>query len=193
MSTNPAGGGVDNIMNPNSYTEKAWEAIQKLPQYGDKYSAQYVEAPILFKSLLDEGQGGLTQRILAKTGTNINVIDKTLEDYLNKQPKVSDTSQKALGKSMIDALNKAQQIKKEFEDSFVSVEHLFLAVADSDSYIKRLLSDNGVKLNQLKDAVKSIRGSAKVTTRSAENTYESLKLYCRDLTEAAEEGMVYIQ
>lgn len=188
MSTNPSGSGVDNIMNPNSYTEKAWENIQKLPQYGDKYGAQFVEAPILFKSLLDEGQGGLTQRILAKTGANINVIDKTLEDYLKRQPKVSDTSQKSLGKSMVDTLNKAQQIKKEFEDSFVSVEHLLMAVADTDSFIKKLLSDNNVRLPQLKEAVKAIRGSAKVTTRNAEASYESLKLYCRDLTEAAEQG-----
>ena len=178
MSANPSGG-VDNIMNPNSYTEKAWDNIQKLPQYGDKYGAQFVEAPILFKSLLDEGQGGLTQRILAKTGANINVIDKTLEDYLKRQPKVSDTSQKSLGKSMVDTLNKAQQIKKEFEDSFVSVEHLLMAVADTDSFIKKLLSDNNVRMPQLKEAVKAIRGSAKVTTRTAEASYESLKLYCR--------------
>lgn len=189
MSTSPSGGGgVDNIMNPNAYTEKAWESIQKLPQYGDKYGAQFVEAPILFKSLLDEGQGGLTQRILAKAGANVNVIDKSLEDYLKKQPKVSDTSTKSLGKSMVDTLNKAQSYKKELDDQFVSVEHLLLAVADTDTYVKRLLSENGVRINQIKDAVKAIRGSAKVTSRNAEDTYESLKKYARDLTAAAAEG-----
>ena len=53
--------GVENPMNPNLYTEKAWDAIAKSPQFCDKYSTQYVEAPLLMKSLLDEGPGGLAQ------------------------------------------------------------------------------------------------------------------------------------
>jgi len=93
------GDGPQNPMNPNIYTEKAFDAIAKLPQYADKFSTQYVEAPLLLRSLLDD-KAGLGQRVLNKAGVDGNVITDKLDAHLNKQPKVttSGESQKSMGR-----------------------------------------------------------------------------------------------
>lgn len=182
------GGGVDNPMNPQIYTEKAWDAIAKLPQYAKKYSTQYAEASLVLRGLLDDGPAGLSQRVIQKAGADYATIDKNLEDHLLKLPKVSDTSNISMGRSMNDCLAKASQLKRDFGDQFISVEHLLLAVADTDGITKKVFQDGGVNLAKLKEAVMSIRGSNKVTSRNPEVSYEALKQYSRDLTAAAAEG-----
>lgn len=179
MSTN-SGGGVDNPMNPNIYTEKAWESIGKLPAYADKYSVQYVEASLLLKSLIDDGPNGLTQRILSKCNINVNTLDKNLDDYLKKQPKVvGGVENKVMGRTMSEAFTKAGSLRREYGDQFISVEHLLLACADTDGITKKLFTDLGIKYSQLKDAVNLIRGQNKVDSRNPENSYEALKKYAR--------------
>jgi Clp amino terminal domain, pathogenicity island component len=76
MSTVGGKGEVENPMNPERYTEAAWEAIAKLPQYADKYSTQYVEAHHMLKALLDDGKSALASRIIAKAGVDVVVIEK---------------------------------------------------------------------------------------------------------------------
>lgn len=188
MSSMGSNSGMDNPMNPNLYTEKAWDSVAKLPQYGDEYNAQSLEAHHLFSSLVDEGEQGLAQRILAKANVDIPVLKSKLENYLRKQPKVSDTSNKVMGQSLLQSLTKSNSFKKEFGDQFISIEHILLAIADTEGFTKKLLSEMNVSMQKLKDAVKDIRGANKVTSRTPEATYEALKKYSRDLTEAAAEG-----
>jgi len=145
------------------YTEKAWDCVAKLPQYCEKYSTQYVEATHLLKSILDEGPGGLGQRILVKAGVDVGKIERNLDAFLNRQPKISDTSTKAMGNTMMSCLAKANDVKKDFGDQFISTEHLLLAAAETDGYSKRVFADAGYKSQQIKDAVKAIRGTSKVT------------------------------
>ena len=175
-------------MNPNLYTEKAWDAIAKLPQYADKYSTQYLEATHILRALLDEGPAGLAQRIIFKAGGDGKLLEKTLEEHFSKQPRISDTSNKAMGKSMTDCLTKANTFKRELGDQYISIEHLILAIADVDGVSKKLLSNVGLNVDKLKTAIASIRGNNKVTSRNPEVSYEALKKYARDLTEAAAEG-----
>lgn len=181
-------GGVDNPMNPQMYTEKAWDAIAKLPQYAKKYSTQYAEASLVLRGLLDDGPSGLAQRVIQKAGGNYEKIEGDLESHLIKMPKISDTSNISMGRTMNDCLAKASQLKRDFGDQFISVEHLLLAVADTDGITKKVFIDGGSNLAKLKEAVMAIRGSNKVTSRNPEVSYEALKQYSRDLTEAAKEG-----
>jgi len=181
------GNDPQNPMNPNLYTEKAFDAIAKLPQYADKFQTQMVEAPLLLRALLDD-KAGLGYRILSKAGVNGDNVVSNLDAHLSKQPKVSDTTNKSMGRSMMDCLNKATNLKREFGDSFVSVEHLLLGAADTDGYSKRVFSEVGTTLSKLKEAVLAIRGDNKVTTRTPEVSYEALSKYARDLTEAARQG-----
>jgi ATP-dependent Clp protease ATP-binding subunit ClpB len=184
---------MGNPMNPELYTEKAFENIAKLTEYSDLYSTQKLEAPMLLKSLLDDGQGGLAQRILVKSSVDVGRVQSNLEKHLNSQPKVSDVSSKHLGATMVECLTKSNVEKLEYGDAYISVEHLLLGLVQTDGYTKTVFTDSGVQnltalVKQIKDAIKSIRGSSKVTSRNAEGTYESLSKYCRDLTAAAAEG-----
>lgn len=188
MSSVGGGGGIDNPMNPNIYTEKAWDSIAKLPQFADKYSTQNLEATHLLRSLIDEGPNGLAQRIISKAGVDPSLFEKKLEDYLLKQPKVSDTTNKIMGSTLMSCLSKASNIRREFGDQYISIEHLVLSSAETDGYTKKIFSEMNCNSNKLKDAVNAIRGANKVTSRTPEATYEALKKYSRDLTEAAAEG-----
>jgi ATP-dependent Clp protease ATP-binding subunit ClpB len=142
----------------------------------------------MLRSLLDDGAAGLAQRIMFKAGVDSKLIDSSLEEFLKKQPRVSDVSNKSLGRTAVEALTKANEFKREFGDQYVSVEHLLLAVASTDGFTKKVFSDAGSGLKQLKEAALEIRGNNKVTTRNPEVSYEALKQYSRDLTEAAREG-----
>lgn len=175
-------------MDPNNYTEKAWNSIAKLPSFAEKYSTQYIESTHLLQSILDEGPGGLGHRILEKAGIDPVKLQADLEVHLHRQPKVSDTSKKSLGRSMTECLRKASELKAEYADDFISTEHLLLATAEVDGEAKRLIAKLGGSLPKLKAAVQSIRGHHKVTSRNSEAAYESLRKYCRDLTAAAADG-----
>jgi ATP-dependent Clp protease ATP-binding subunit ClpB len=182
------GGGIENPMNPEAYTEKAFEAVSKLPQYGDKYSTQALEASHLLKALIDEGPGGLAQRIITKAGLDAKLLDSKLEEQLRKLPRVSDTSTKTMGRSLQECFTKSFNYKKEFGDQYVSTEHILLGAAETDGITRRLFQDMSTSIPKLKDAVMAIRGNNKVTSRNPEGSYEALKKYSRDLTEAAAEG-----
>ena len=88
----------------------------------------------------------------------------------------------------MQCLSKAADYKRQFGDQFISVEHIVLALADTDGYSKKAFQDAGVTIVKLKEAIASIRGNNKVTSRAAEETYQALEKYSRDLTKAAMEG-----
>jgi ATP-dependent Clp protease ATP-binding subunit ClpB len=138
--------------------------------------------------LLDEGPGGLTQRILAKAGLDPNAVSTKLEQHLTKQPRVSDTTNKMMGQSLMTALANSISFKKEYGDQFVSIEHLLLGTANTEGFTKKVFSDLGSGMSQLKEAVNAIRGTNKVTSRTPEVAYEALDKYCIDLTARASEG-----
>jgi len=178
----------ENPMNPELYTEKAFEAIAKLPQYGDHYKNQRLEALHLIKALNDAGPAGLTQRILSKAGIDQNSFETKLEESLQRLPKLSDVSNKLIGNSLTEALKRSNELRKDFGDGYISVEHLLLGCTLTDSSSRKILMDAGASADALSTAVKAIRGNNKVTSKSAEETYEALKKYARDLTAAAKEG-----
>ena len=182
-------------MNPESYTEKAWESISKLPEYGQKYSTNTLEPVHLFHSILSDGAGSFGYRILAKANVDPKEAIAKLDRYLGNQPKILESSsggakdqQKVLGSLLVDTLKKADTIKLSYEDQYISLEHLLLAIAETDPFTKRLFDEFGCSLKTLRESIAAIRGVNKVNSRSAESTYESLSKYCRDLTEAAAQG-----
>mmetsp|Transcript_15161 Transcript_15161/g.15287 ORF Transcript_15161/g.15287 Transcript_15161/m.15287 type:complete len:943 (-) Transcript_15161:197-3025(-) len=181
-------GPVENPISPGNFTEKAWESFAKLPQYSDLYSMQYIEAELLLKSLLDEGKTGMAHRILSKAGIDVQSFERKLDSHISSRPKVADTSSKMMGSTTQQCLSKANDIKREYGDQFISVEHLILALADTDGYTKKAFQDVGCTKAKLKEVIGTIRGSNKVTSRNAEAQYEALEKYSRDLTQAAMEG-----
>lgn len=173
--------------NPNQFTEKAWEAIAHTPDIAKQYQQQQLESEHLMKALLE--QDGLGNAIFTKAGTNIKKITDYTEQFIIRQPKVSGTSTSVyLGRSLDTLLDRAEKYRQEFKDEYISVEHILLGYCKDDRFGKNLLQEAGLDEAKLKNIIKQIRGSQKVTDQSPEGKYQSLEKYGRDLTEAAKKG-----
>ncbi|MCC5637439.1 ATP-dependent chaperone ClpB [Nostoc sp. CHAB 5844] len=175
--------------NPNQFTEKAWEAIAHTPDIVKQYQQQQIESEHLMKALLE--QEGLASSILTKAGVNLQKISDRTDQFLQRQPKVSGTSSSVfLGRSLDTLLDRADNYRKDFKDEYISIEHLLLGYAKDDRFGKSLLQEFGLDEGKLKNIIKQIRGSQKVTDQNPEGKYEALEKYGRDLTEAARKGQL---
>ena len=175
--------------NPNQFTEKAWEAIAHTPDIAKQYQQQQLESEHLMKALLE--QDGLGNAIFTKAGTNIKKITDYTEQFIIRQPKVSGSSTSVyLGRSLDTLLDRAEKYRQEFKDEYISVEHILLGYCKDDRFGKNLLQEAGLDEAKLKNIIKQIRGSQKVTDQSPEGKYQSLEKYGRDLTEAAKKGQL---
>jgi ATP-dependent Clp protease ATP-binding subunit ClpB len=131
----------------------------------------------------------LASRILEKAGVDVGSLSQRLDATIAAQPSLSAPPDNIyLGKGLNAVLDRADALKKEFDDAYIAVEHLLLALADDERHGKQLLSQVGSDSRRLREAVLAVRGSQKVTDQNPEGTYESLLKYGRDLTEAAKAG-----
>jgi ATP-dependent Clp protease ATP-binding subunit ClpB len=173
--------------NPNQFTEKAWEAIAHTPDIVKQYNQQQIESEHLMKALLE--QDGLANSILTKLGVSSQKLRDKTEQFIQRQPKISGTSTSVyLGRSLDTLLDRAESSRKEFQDEFISIEHLLLAYAKDDRFGKGIFKEFSLDEAKLKNTIKQVRGSQKVTDQSPEGKYQSLEKYGRDLTEAARQG-----
>ncbi|GAA6617835.1 ATP-dependent chaperone ClpB [Scytonema sp. NUACC26] len=173
--------------NPNQFTEKAWEAIAHTPDIAKQYQQQQIESEHLMKALLD--QEGLTNGVFTKAGVNLQKLRDRTEQFIQRQPKVSGSSSSVyLGRSLDTLLDRADGYRKEFQDEFISIEHLLLGYAKDDRFGKGLFQEFGLDEGKVKNIVKQIRGNQKVTDQNPEGKYQALEKYGRELTEAARQG-----
>jgi len=174
--------------NPNQFTEKAWEAVVKTPEIAKQHQHQTIESEHLMQSLLE--QEGLASSILTRAGVNVQQVRDRTTDFINRQPKVSGSSSGSvyLGRSLDTLLDRAESHRKNYDDDYISIEHLILAYVKDDRFGKSLFKDFGLTESKLKDVIQQIRGSQKVSDQNPEGKYESLDKYGRDLTKLAEEG-----
>lgn len=173
-------------MNINNFTIKAQEAIQQAQQLAQELGHQQVENEHLYKaiSLTDEN---VLPFLLKKLNTNEALIGQILEKELESFPKVSGGDlmfSNEAGKT----LNEASIIARNMGDEFVSIEHLVLAIFKSKSKIARILKDQGITEKDLKSGIEALRKGGKVTSQSAEDTYNSLDKYARNLNKLADSG-----
>jgi ATP-dependent Clp protease ATP-binding subunit ClpB len=169
------------------FTEKAWAAIVASQQLAQQKRQQQMESEHLLAALL--AQQGLAARILEKAGVDLGGLSQRLETFIAAQPSLSAPPDNIyLGKGLDAVLSRADGLRKEMEDSYLAIEHLLLALAEDGRCGRQLLSQSGGDLQRLREAVKAVRGSQKVTDQNPEGTYESLEKYGRDLTAAARDG-----
>jgi ATP-dependent Clp protease ATP-binding subunit ClpB len=169
------------------FTEKAWAAVVAAQQLAQQKRQQQMESEHLFAALI--AQQGLASRILEKAGVDVGTLNQKIEAFTAGQPSLSAPPDNVyLGKGLNSVLDQADSLKKSFDDSYIAIEHLLLALAIDDRCGKQLLSQCGCNAEKLKQAVVAIRGSQKVTDQNPEGTYESLEKYGRDLTAAARDG-----
>ncbi|MFB2937892.1 ATP-dependent chaperone ClpB [Aerosakkonemataceae cyanobacterium BLCC-F154] len=172
--------------NPNQFTEKAWEALARTPDIVKTTGQQYIESEHLMKSLLE--QEGLVSSILNKAGINVQRVRDYTDDFIRRQPKVSGGSSVYWSRSVDTLLDRADNYRKDFQDEFISIEHLFLAFAQDDRFGKALFQEFKLDEAKLRNTIAQVRGSQKVTDQNPEGKYQSLEKYGRDLTDLAKIG-----
>ncbi len=173
--------------NPNQFTEKAYQAIVNTTEVARTAQQQQIESEHLMKALLE--QDGIAVSVFNKLGISVQRVRDYTDDFIRKQPKVSGASTSVyLGRSLDTLLDRAENFRKQYEDEFISVEHMLLGFAGDDRFGKALFTELRLDENKLKQTINQIRGSQKVTDQNPEGKYESLEKYGRDLTQYAREG-----
>jgi ATP-dependent Clp protease ATP-binding subunit ClpB len=173
-------------MNINNYTTKSQEAIQLSQQIAQEYGHQQIENEHILKAIFEIDEY-VTPFILKKLQVNIEVLKQILEKQLERFSKVTGTDllfSRDAGKT----LNEASIIAKKMDDVYVSIEHILLAIFKSKSTIAQTLKDQGVTEKAMLATIKELRKGDKVTSQSAEDSYNSLEKYAKNLNQLAQEG-----
>ncbi|NEQ11505.1 MAG: ATP-dependent chaperone ClpB, partial [Moorea sp. SIO4E2] len=162
--------------NPNQFTEKAWEAIAQTQDVAKAARQQQIETEHLMKAMLD--QDGLATSILNKAEVSVQRVREATESFIKKQPKVSGNSDSVyLGRSMNSLLDRAESYRKEYQDDYISIEHLILGYLKDDRFGKSLFQEFKLDENRLKLTIADIRGNQKVTDQNPEGKYQALEKY----------------
>lgn len=179
----------DGRITQQEFTEMAWQAIVSSPEVARECKNHVVETEHLMKALLEQ-KNGLARRIFSKAGVDNTKLLEATERFIQRQPKVlgSDSAGSILGRELEALFQRARDYKKEYGDSFVSVEHLVLGFADDRRFGKQLFKDFQLSLNDLKSAIQAIRGKQTVIDQDPEGKYEALEKYGKDLTAMARAG-----
>ena len=173
-------------MNFNNFTIKSQEVIQKAQQLAQEFTHQEIQNEHIFKAILTTDEN-VTPYLLKKLNVNIQLFEQLIDSQLKSCSKVSG-GQIQLSRVASETLNNAAIIAKKMTDEFVSVEHLIVAIFKSKSKVAQILKDQGVTLSALESAITELRNGERVTSQSAEETYNSLSKYALNLNELAETG-----
>ena len=173
-------------MNFNNYTIKSQEAIQQAQQIAQAFEHQQIENAHILKALFEVDQNVLPY-VLNRLGVNVDIFKKTLESIIQSFPKVQGGEQ-MLSRQAVAMLNTAANIAKKMKDEYVSIEHLLFAMLKAKDDVARLMQDNGLSQDALSDAVNDLRKGQNVTSKSQEDTYNSLDKYAKNLNKLANEG-----
>ncbi len=173
-------------MNSNNFTIKSQEAIQQAQVIAQSMGHQQIENEHLFKAITEVDENAIPF-MLKKLGLNPNLINQILEKEMNTFPKV-EGGELQFSREASKTLNEASIVAKGMGDEYVSIEHLFLSIFKSKSKIAHILKDQGVSEKNVLAAISELRNGAKVTSQSAEETYNSLNKYAKNLNELADSG-----
>ncbi len=174
------------MMRLDKLTLKGQEALQTAQGLAETLESAQLEAEHLLDALLEQEEG-IVAPILKKIGIDTRAMRSELQEYLTAQPKVQG-AQLSISPSLDAVLRQAQKEADQFKDEYVSTEHLLLALASTDGFAGKLLRKHGAERSGLLNVLASFRGSQRVTDPNAEDKYQALKRYARDLTDLARRG-----
>lgn len=173
-------------MNFNKFTIKSQEAVQRAQQLAQGLEHQQIEPEHLLKAMLDVDENVLPF-LLKKLNVNLQTLQQVLDASLKGFPKVSG-GQLMLSRTAQSALNDASIIAEKRKDEFVSIEHLLLGLFKSGGKVSQLFKDQGVTQKGLDAAIDELRKGDRVTSQSAEETYNSLNKYAKNLNQLARDN-----
>jgi ATP-dependent Clp protease ATP-binding subunit ClpB len=173
-------------VNLNNFTLKSQEVVQTAQELTQKFSHQQIENEHLFKALM-EVDNNVLPFVFKKLQVNFSLLKKMINSSLKSLPKISGgnliLSPKA-SKTLINAVN----ISKECKDEFVATQHLLTALFESEGIVSQMLKDQGVSKKNLKETLNQLQNGEKITSAAAEENYNSLEKYARNLNNLAEDG-----
>ena len=173
-------------MNFNTFTTKSQETIQLAQQIAQEFGHSQIENEHLFKALTQVDENVLPfllKKLSIHTGVLYQILDKQLQSF----PKVSG-AELVLSREANKTLTESSVIAKKMNDEFVSIEHLIFAIFKSKSNIAQVLKDQGVTEKDLKSAIEELRKGERVTSQNAEETYNALHKYAKNLNQLAQDN-----
>lgn len=173
-------------MNFNNFTIKAQEAIQQAQQIASASGNQAIENVHVLKGILAVDDN-VMHFLTHKVGADLNEITKDVDRELNTLPKVQGGEQ-YLSNDANKILQKSVDLMKDFGDEFVTIELIFLAMVSSNDRLSNILKQAGVSEKELRMAINELRKGSSATSASAEDTYQSLSKYARNLNDLARKG-----
>ncbi|MEW4467561.1 ATP-dependent chaperone ClpB [Parasphingorhabdus sp. JC815] len=178
-------------MNLEKFTDRAKGFLQSAQTVAIRMNHQQITAAHLLKALLEDDQG-MASGLITKAGGNAKLAITEVDKALEKIPAVSGSGAQqtpGLNNDAVRVLDQAEQIAEKAGDSYVTVERLLLALTLSkDTEAGKALTNAGVSADALNSAINELRGGRTADTASAEDRYDALKKFTRDLTEAARDG-----
>jgi ATP-dependent Clp protease ATP-binding subunit ClpB len=173
-------------MNLNNFTIKAQEAVQKAQEIAVSRQHQAIETAHLLKGILTVDEN-VTPFLLKKMEVNVVNLGRAVDSLLDSLPKVAGGSM-YLSSAANTALVKANQKATDMKDEFVSLEHLLVGLLQAGDNVSQMLKDAGVTEKDLMKAIADLRQGSKVTSQSAENTFNALNKYAKNLNQLAQAG-----
>lgn len=173
-------------MTLENFTIKAQEAVQEAVNTAQRASQQVIEPVHILKGVMDKAQD-VTKFIFQKLGVNAVHMAQTVDSELQHLPRVQG-GQPYLSNEANQVLVKAQDISKRWGDQFVSVEPILMALIEVNSTAARMMKDAGMNSKDMEKAIQELRQGQKVQTQSADENYQSLQKYAKNLVEEARAG-----
>jgi len=174
------------IMNFKNYTIKSQEAVQKAQQIAQGNQNPQINNAHILQGVIEVDEN-VIPFILNKLGVNVELFKKTLATIIQSFSEV-EGGDLALSRDTSKMLIDAENIAKKMKDEYVSIEHLLLAILKSKGDATQLMKDNGINEKDLKAAIEELRKGDNVTSQSAEETYNSLNKYAKNLNQLAKDG-----
>ncbi len=173
-------------MNFNNFTIKAQEAVQKAIEIAQSNNQQMIEPTHILKGIIITGEN-VTSFLFNKLSVNSQNLERVIDAEIQSLPRVSG-GDPMLSRETNAVFQKASDFAGKMDDQFVSIEHLLLGILDEKNSAAKMMMDAGISLNQLQAAINDLRKGEKVTSQSAEDTYQALGKYAVNLIDQAREG-----
>ena len=168
-------------------TLKTQEALQSAQELARGFSHSEIR-PLHLLLALGRQQEGIVVPILEKLGADPRAVAAAAEARLNSLPKVAGQSEIGLSRALQDVFNGAESAAKEFQDEFISTEHLLLAMVRGKGEAAEILTKLGATPDNILHALRDVRGSNRVTDQNPEDKFQALRRYAKDLTDLARRG-----
>lgn len=173
----------------DKYTNKVKEVLQEAQSNAVTNNNQYITLWHLLQAMFED-ENNLISKIIATAGGNEDIIKNAINNEISKIPQVSGFSDVKFSTDVIKALKNAEKIAEKNKDSFVTLERLLQGIVESSNEISSIFKDGGVNLKSLNDAINTIRAGATANTDDAENNYQALEKFTKDMTKLAKDGKI---